>query len=166
MAPKRFRAPQNRPSGAGTEIAALTKTMFLDMELAILVYVEACETAKLAAEARAKETSQAVMKLVGEALVALAAGDLTHRIGNDVPGEYATLKNDFNNAVSRLAGTLSTIQATANVINNNIDEIAFALDDLSRRTEQQAANLVQTTPPRRISPSRPPAAPPAIRAAW
>ena len=82
------------------------------------------------------------MQTVGTALSALAAGDLTHRIGDGLPEEYAGLREDFNSALERLAGTLSGIQVATSVINSSIDEISRATDDLARRTEQQAASLL------------------------
>jgi methyl-accepting chemotaxis protein len=138
-----------RKAGDGSEVAAeisaLMKAVFLDMDLAISVYREASEKARLALEARANTTNETVMKLLGQAVAALAAGDLTHRIDDAMPPEYARLRDDFNAALERLGGTLSGIQASMGVINTSIDEIAFASDDLARRTEQQAASLLETT---------------------
>jgi methyl-accepting chemotaxis protein len=85
------------------------------------------------------------MKTLGEAMGALAAGDLTYRIGNSLPAEYARLREDFNGAIERFASTLSGVQLAAQVINTSIEEIATASDDLARRTEQQAANLLETS---------------------
>ncbi|WP_408862013.1 methyl-accepting chemotaxis protein [Acidocella aquatica] len=115
------------------------------MDLAISVYLSASETARKAAEAKAETVSKKVMQTVTEAMSALATGDLTHRIGDTLPDEYARLREDFNSAVERLAGTLSGIQVATGVINTSIDEISQATDDLARRTEQQAAGLLETT---------------------
>jgi methyl-accepting chemotaxis protein len=133
------------PEALSAEIGVLLKATFLDMDLAISVYLQASEAARQAAEDLAKTTSTKVMQTVIEAMSALAAGDLTHRIGDTLPVEYARLREDFNNALERLAGTLSGIQVTTGVINTSIDEIAQATDDLARRTEQQAANLLEST---------------------
>ena len=136
---------QNNAGELGEEIGVLLKAVFLDMDLAISVYLQAAEAARQAAENLAATTSAKVMKTVTEAMSALAAGDLTHRIGDTLPVEYARLREDFNNALERLAGTLSGIQVATGVINDGIDEISQATDDLARRTEQQAANLLETT---------------------
>ncbi|MDD2794749.1 methyl-accepting chemotaxis protein [Acidocella sp.] len=136
---------QNNAGELSEEIGVLLKAAFLDMDLAISVYLQAAEAARQAAENLAASTSAKVMKTVSEAMSALAAGDLTHRIGDTLPDEYARLREDFNNALVRLAGTLSGIQAATGMINNGIDEISQATDDLARRTEQQAANLLETT---------------------
>ncbi len=136
---------QNNAGELGEEIGVLLKAVFLDMDLAISVYLQAAEAARQTAENLAATTSAKVMKTVTEAMSALAAGDLTHRIGDTLPVEYARLREDFNNALERLAGTLSGIQVATGVINDGIDEISQATDDLARRTEQQAANLLETT---------------------
>ena len=127
------------------EISALMKVSFLDMDMAISVYSEASEARRLAAESKAKSSADSVVKAMGEAMSALAAGDLTHRIGDGLPAEYAQLRQDFNTALERLTSTLGNIQNASHVINNSIEELAQASDDMSHRTEQQAAALLETT---------------------
>ncbi|WP_246396060.1 globin-coupled sensor protein [Gluconacetobacter tumulisoli] len=135
------RAPAKQ---VAAELGAVVKATMLDMDFAISVYLDALETARQAAEARAKATSDAVMKAVGEALGKIAKGDLTHRIGDSMPEEYRQLREDFNLAIAQLSSTLAQVQGTAETIGTGADEIANAADDLSRRTERQAASLQQT----------------------
>ncbi|HUO12599.1 MAG TPA: protoglobin domain-containing protein, partial [Caulobacteraceae bacterium] len=78
------------------ELGAVIKATLLDMDLAISVYLEASDTARKQAEDRAKATSEAVMSAVGRAVGALADGDMTYRIGDDMPDEYGRLRDDFN----------------------------------------------------------------------
>ena len=85
-----------------------------------------------------------VVEAVGLGLSALASGDLTHRIHDEFPPAYAGLKANFNEAVTRLEQTVSTIVTTARGIQSGTGEISKAADDLSRRTEQQAASLEET----------------------
>ncbi|WP_297369404.1 globin-coupled sensor protein [Acidocella sp.] len=127
------------------ELAALVKVTFLDMDLAISTYIAASEEAKRAAEDHMHRSADAVVSAMSAAMSALAAGDLTHRIGDSLPPDYAQLRLDFNTALEKLSGTLASIQASARVIDNSIDELSQASDDLSRRTEIQAASLLQTT---------------------
>ena len=139
-----------RPSQAAAqqlaeEVAALVKATFLDMDMAISVYMEASERQRHEAEAKVKQGTGQIVASISEAMRALAAGDLTHRIGEAIPPEYAQLRADFNNAMDKLSGTLSAIQNSSHVINSSIEELAQAADDMSRRTEQQAAALLQTT---------------------
>ncbi len=144
--PKRhFWQHQESCAELNAELGVLIKAALLDMDLAISVYLSASEAARKASEAKAEAAGKEVMRAVAEAMSALAAGDLTHRIGDSLPAEYAQLREDFNNAVERLAGTLSGIQVATGVINTSIDEISQATDDLARRTEQQAASLLETT---------------------
>jgi methyl-accepting chemotaxis protein len=85
-----------------------------------------------------------VVTEIGAGLSRLAEGDLTHRIEAQFPGEYASLKTDFNGALTRLQETMSRIATTAQGIQSGTGEISQAADDLARRTEQQAASLEET----------------------
>lgn len=127
------------------EVCAVAKAMLLDMEMAISVYLESSERTRLAVEARAKESAAAVVKAISDATAALAAGDLTHRIGDVMPPEYVRLREDFNAALERLSDTLSGVLSTSRTINSSIEELAQAADDMARRTEHQAANLLEST---------------------
>ena len=127
------------------EISALVKATFLDMEIAISVYLKAFETQRAITEQRMTSAADNVISTMGEAMHALATGDLTHRIGDNLPPEYVQLRQDFNNAMDRLGGTLASIQETSRAIDTSIGEVAAAADDMSRRTEGQAASLEQST---------------------
>jgi len=142
---KRFGGKDAAEQLVSEEVQALIKATFLDMELAISVYLEASERGRKTAETHIQSSSEAVVAAMGAAMAALAAGDLTHRIGDNLPAEYAKLRLDFNTAMERLAGTLSSIQTSSRIINGSIEELSQASDDMSRRTEQQAANLLETT---------------------
>jgi methyl-accepting chemotaxis protein len=126
------------------ELAALVKATFLDMDLAISVYLEASERGRLAAEAKSKAASEAVMRALAEALAGLAAADLTTRISDNLPAEFAQLRTDFNGAIERLAGAFGGIQNNVGIINSGVAEITSASDDLARRTETQASSLEET----------------------
>ncbi|MBU6442878.1 MAG: HAMP domain-containing protein [Alphaproteobacteria bacterium] len=97
-------------------------------------------------EARAATTREQkhVVSSLAAALDHLAGGDLTFRLNEEFSGEYAKLREDFNAAIKRLDDTLCLIwQVTTNVQTGSA-EITQAADDLSRRTEHQAATLEQT----------------------
>jgi methyl-accepting chemotaxis protein len=93
---------------------------------------------------RAAAEQSAIVAETGRGLTALAAGDLSYRIEQDFPGEYAQLKADFNAAMAKLADAMGVITANASAMQTGSSEISQAADDLSRRTEQQAATLEQT----------------------
>ena len=127
------------------EIAALVKATFLDMDMALTVYAGTFDTKRAAAEAKLQSAADTVVAAMGAAMRALAAGDLTHRLGDNIPAEYSQLRLDFNTALERLSGTLASMQSSSRAISGSVEEIAAAADDMSRRTEAQAANLEQTT---------------------
>ncbi len=74
----------------------------------------------------------------------LSSGNLTYRITDDFPGEYAQIKSDFNTAIQSLEETVATVNASVSNIGAGTSEISSASGDLSQRTEQQAASLEET----------------------
>jgi methyl-accepting chemotaxis protein len=92
---------------------------------------------------RARET-EGTIKAIGGGLSALAKGDLAYRVNENVTGPLAKLHTDFNEAVTHLAQALSQIISGCNIINDGTNEIAQASNDLSLRTEKQAAALGET----------------------
>ncbi len=106
----------------------------------------AVEKLRLAEDERARSAAaQAfVVEKLAAALRGLAKGDLTAAITEAFAADYERLRNDFNEAVSTLKEALLTIANTADGIRTGVTEIGHAADDLSRRTENQAANLEQT----------------------
>ncbi|WMJ71233.1 methyl-accepting chemotaxis protein [Stenotrophomonas sp. 24(2023)] len=77
-------------------------------------------------------------------LQAIAAGDLTVRMDGEFHGVFATMRDDANSTVAQLTRIVSRIQHSSLAINAAASEIATGNNDLSRRTEQQAANLEET----------------------
>jgi methyl-accepting chemotaxis protein len=108
------------------------------------------ETAKanrMAAEAerrRLAEEDALVVEALGEGLSALARGDLTHRIVAAFAERSRKLKDDYNAAVDAMAGTMGEIIDLVEAMRAGTAEVTTATDDLSRRTERQAASLEQT----------------------
>src|SRR5690606_12741413 len=81
---------------------------------------------------------------VGRIMTAIAAGDLTRRVERGYEGAFGRLADDANRTVERLAGIVGQIRSGSEAINSAAGEIAAGNDDLSRRTEQQAAALEET----------------------
>ncbi|SMC98708.1 methyl-accepting chemotaxis protein [Rhizobium sp. RU36D] len=94
------------------------------------------------AQAIAKVQADA-MHTVGSALERLANGDLTATIG-EIPAEYAKLRTDFNRAVEALNDVISSIAQSTEIVHGSAGGIAEAANNLSHRTEQQAASLEET----------------------
>ncbi len=81
---------------------------------------------------------------IGRALSALAGGDLEQRLERPFIAELDKLRVDFNGALETLQGTMQKVGQTAGAIKAGTDEITVSSNDLSKRTEQQAASLEET----------------------
>jgi methyl-accepting chemotaxis protein len=81
------------------------------------------------------------MQLLGDGLRRLAGGDLTSRLGQQFPSEFAMIRDDFNAAARKLMETVRAVVASTDAIHAGSHEISRSSDDLSQRTEQQAARL-------------------------
>jgi methyl-accepting chemotaxis protein len=145
--------PRKRFAGAAHEaqtaeaVAELTQRVLLDMDLAISIYLEAlqAERDRVAVEQQEAEARQArVVTALGAALKALAAGDLSVSIDQPFPGEYSSLRDDFHTAVGALEAAMSGVVESAAALSSASAQLASASDDLSLRTEQQAAHLERT----------------------
>ncbi|MDT8758904.1 methyl-accepting chemotaxis protein [Sphingomonas psychrotolerans] len=118
-----------------------------DMARAVLVFRDAAvaKQAAEAANARAEAEQKMVVETVSAQLSELANGNLTAEISRDFPGDYATVKTNFNAAVAELRGLIGTVMQSAATIRDGSNEIAQASEDLARRTEANAASLEQTS---------------------
>ncbi|HEV7324355.1 MAG TPA: methyl-accepting chemotaxis protein [Bosea sp. (in: a-proteobacteria)] len=114
----------------------------------------AAERQRLAAEAERMNAAAAqqrlaaeqavVVRALAEGLTRLSQGDLSARVEGEVAEDYVALKQDFNAAVSHLAETIATIQATSVDVGSAAREINSGASDLSKRTEEQASSLEET----------------------
>ncbi|MDN8647828.1 methyl-accepting chemotaxis protein [Stenotrophomonas indicatrix] len=86
-------------------------------------------------------SSQASIADVSDVLRAISHGNLTARMEGEYEGVFARMRDDANATTTQLTGIVRGIQVAADSINNAAQELAAGNNDLSRRTEQQAANL-------------------------
>ncbi len=98
------------------ELAAAVKSVvrlvMVDTEIAVSLRFNELRIRHNQELARQREDDQAeVTKLFGEALNAFAAGDLTARIGGEVPEAYRELAEAFNTAMARIGGSMSATRA-------------------------------------------------------
>jgi methyl-accepting chemotaxis protein len=98
------------------------------------------EAQRLAAE----QAQNALVEALGASLARLSSGDLTARIDQPMDGAHQRVKDDYNTAVESLRQTLAQVLEAVSGLRGGADEISGASDDLSRRTEQQAASLEET----------------------
>ena len=106
---------------------------------------EAERAARDAEKTRDAAAAQATIDALAASLRRLAGGDLTCQIDAPFADTFESLRNDFNKAIAALQGTIKAVIENAEGVRTGSSEIAGAADDLSRRTEQQAAALEQTT---------------------
>ena len=107
----------------------------------------AAEGERSRSEAERAETASLQRRIVstlGSSLAELSNGNLAYRISEEFPGEYAKLKQDFNDALASMEDAVQTMNLSVGNIGNGTGEISDSASDLARRTEQQAASLEET----------------------
>ncbi len=105
---------------------------------------EAARASQEAARAASAKEQAEVVDGLAHGLKRLTEGDLTVRLDRPFAPAYETLRADFNATVTQLAEIMRIISHRASGIETASSETSAAADDLSRRTENQAANLQQT----------------------
>jgi methyl-accepting chemotaxis protein len=91
-----------------------------------------------------QEAQGALIAVLAENLHRMAEGDLTAVIEAEFKGAYKAIKDDFNAAILAMRDAMRGIAEAGDQLRSGSGEIAHAADDLSQRTEQQAASLEQT----------------------
>lgn len=90
------------------------------------------------------ETSDKGLQEAVRMLGSLARGDLTDRVTTEYSGAFGELKNDANATAEKLSVIIAQIKDATDSINIAAQEIASGNNDLSQRTEQNAASLEET----------------------
>ncbi|MDL2408104.1 PAS domain-containing methyl-accepting chemotaxis protein [Rhizobium calliandrae] len=78
------------------------------------------------------------------ALMQLSNGDLTQNLSTPFIPTLERLRTDFNAAIEKLRTAMQAVAENAGAIAAGSQQIRSASDDLSRRTEQQAASVEET----------------------
>jgi methyl-accepting chemotaxis protein len=94
--------------------------------------------------ARAAKEQAQVVRSIGLGLEKLASGDLTFRLREPFTADYEKLRADFNDAMLKVLEVMKSVVMRAHGLRTGGIEINQASEDLSRRTEQQAASLEET----------------------
>ena len=97
-----------------------------------------------AEKARAEAEQTFASEELAKGLQALADGDLAYRIETPFAQLMEPLRVNFNNSLEKLQSTMRMVGENAAAIHAGASEMLSAADDLSRRTEQQAASIEQT----------------------
>lgn len=93
------------------------------------------------------QDATATHRLVEATIVALgrlAEGDLTHRLGSEVSGDFAPVRDSFNATMERFSQMVIAIRSRADQMNGEAGEIARGSVDLAKRGETQAVSLEKT----------------------
>lgn len=89
-------------------------------------------------------TGEAVLLDLSSVLEAIARGDLGQQISAEYSGIFGKLKKNTNVTIEQLKLVIGQIQESSEVIYTAVKEIAAGNQNLSLRTEQQAASLEET----------------------
>ncbi len=142
--------------GEGDEIGDMVQTVQTFKANAIekmRLEAEAAEQRRRAEEERLRQEAEAqgyvdahnrFVASITNALEHLSDGDLTCRLSEAFSEEYEKIRADFNRSVEKLQQVMLSVSGNTRAIRSGTKEIAVAADDLSRRTEQQAASLEET----------------------
>ncbi len=142
--------PLGQMTGAMTELGRGNNAVVLPVvnsrdEVADLAGALRAFRDQLASAEQAKQVqADMLITSIGTGLDHLAAGNLDARITADLTGPFAKLKDDFNNAITELQGTMQLVAQSSSGIHLGAEDIRQASNDLSLRTEQQAATLEET----------------------
>ena len=136
-------------------MASLIRSIFSETTVVVHFYfselnkIAEAERAAAEAERRKAEAERAnvaaedkrSIEVLSAALASLAAGDLTKRIGDEMPEKADALRHNFNEAADGLERLIAKVTESADTIRTGTSEISTASTDLSHRTEQQAASI-------------------------
>ncbi len=95
-------------------------------------------------KARAEAEQTFARDELAKGLQALADGNLVYRIDTPFAEFIEPLRVNFNNSLDKLQEAMRTVGQNASAINAGASEMLSSADDLSRRTEQQAASIEET----------------------
>ncbi|WP_336269345.1 MULTISPECIES: methyl-accepting chemotaxis protein [Vreelandella] len=77
--------------------------------------------------------------------IASGSGDLTQRLSEDGRDEVAQIASAFNQFVAKMDGVMLTIRDSSQSVQTAASEIALGGQDLSRRTDNAASSLQQSS---------------------
>ncbi|GLI99067.1 methyl-accepting chemotaxis protein [Sphingobium sp. BS19] len=124
--------------GRTDEVGLMAKAMLVFRENAHQKQTADAEAAK------AQEDQNFVTETICHNLDKVSRGDLTAMIVAEFPPAYATLRQNFNEAITNLRELIGSVIESAAAIKTGSSEIAQASEDLARRTESNAASLEET----------------------
>lgn len=120
-----------------------------DLKRSVLIAADVTDERRQKAAAteereRLQMEQDAMIDSLSSALSVLADGDLGVRISHAFAGSNDKIRQDFNVAVERLEEAIASVVSSATTIRSEVDGVASAATELSKRTESQAATLEET----------------------
>lgn len=85
------------------------------------------------------------MSAILDALDELGKGRMSVRLDDQVRGEFKHIRDEFNTTMSALDERISTISGVMQRSNDTVSSVAESAHGLSKRSEQQAASLEETS---------------------
>ncbi|MDO8881488.1 MAG: methyl-accepting chemotaxis protein [Pseudotabrizicola sp.] len=95
--------------------------------------------------AKVLEEQGLIVAALCDALDRLSGGDLTVTITTDFPPEFGNLRDDFNTSVGRLRQVIAQVAEVSGYVQEKAADIRGSAENLSVRTERQAATLEETS---------------------
>ncbi|MEP1610715.1 MAG: methyl-accepting chemotaxis protein [Roseobacter sp.] len=86
-----------------------------------------------------------VVQSLGDGLVAMAKGNFTRVIQDEMPGDYDALRQHYNNTIRDMSASLATITNATETIGSEANQLLSTSDELSRRAQTQAASIEETS---------------------
>lgn len=125
-------------------VDAAIRSTFIDIGLLMELYARRTERAQAEALQEREQEMERLGGLFASALETIAARDLRHRITDELPGVFAKMRDDFNNAIEQLAETIAEIDRSADRIREGSAGISESTREMAQRSEQQAASIEET----------------------
>lgn len=135
---------EKKAATASVKVASVMKAALIDMDFSISTYLEALAKERSSAEAERTSIEHeqgAAQVAINRVLAAVADGDLTAVISDNLSPRFSILKENFNEAIGRLRSALFDVHTAVGQISSGVTEISVATGDLSQRTELQAGAL-------------------------
>jgi methyl-accepting chemotaxis protein len=128
----------------GAALTQVFKAILVDVDQAVTVYFDKMTED---AAAVAKENADKVLVAVtatGAVLQKMADGDLRERIEQELDPSMAQLKRDTNAVGEKLSGIIHQLRDTSSSLKIATSELLSGANDLSDRTQRQAATIERT----------------------
>lgn len=90
------------------------------------------------------ESLESVFSEMGVVLEAMSNGDLSQSVTTDYKGCFDELKQNTNQTISTINETIRNLLSVGDVLSGGADKIESGNNDLSNRTQAQAASLEET----------------------